>query len=122
VLFCSEALHYARVASIPIVFLQIDFRKAYDKVSWRFLSDLFAALQFSPRFQLMLQAITYGTQSQLLVNGVRGQPFDLNQSVRQGCPLSPILFAFAMHTLSCAILAEQNAGKLRGLALPDSIE
>jgi hypothetical protein len=86
-----------------LFFLQIDFRKAYDKVLWGFLRDLFAALQFGPRFQLMLQAITYGTQSKLLINGSRGAPFNLNQSVRQGCPFphfylilpctpSPVLF------------------------------
>jgi hypothetical protein len=76
----------------------------------------------SPRFELMLKAITRGTQSQLLVNVIRGPPFDLNQSVRQGCPLSRIIFNFAMHSLSCAITAEQASGKLRGLALPDSVE
>jgi hypothetical protein len=58
VLFCLETLHYTRSNSILLVFLQIDFCKAYDKVLWTFLSDLFKALNFSPWFQLVLQEIT----------------------------------------------------------------
>jgi hypothetical protein len=46
VLLCLEVLHFARLASLPIVFLQVDCNKAYDKVKWSFLCELFAVMRF----------------------------------------------------------------------------
>jgi hypothetical protein len=73
---------------------------------------------FSSRFQLMLVAITEGSQSQVLINGSRGLPFPITQSVWQGCPLSPLLFNFAINALSYCIAAEQLAGQIQGLPVP----
>jgi hypothetical protein len=81
VLFCLEILHQGRVSSTPVVFLQVDFCKAYDKVKWGFLRDFFAGVGFSARFQLLLKAITQGSQSQVLINGSRGSPFAITQYV-----------------------------------------
>jgi hypothetical protein len=103
---------------MPIIFLQIDFRKAYDKVFWGFMREFFTVMNFPSSFLLFLSAITRGSQSQVLINGSRGVPFDTTQLVRQGCPLSPILFNFAIHCLSSCIVAKRRAGNICGLYLP----
>jgi hypothetical protein len=106
VFFCSEALHFAELYQIPIVFLKIDFKKAYNKVQWSFLRQLFHRLGFSQKFLQPLSTLTVGSTSQLLVNGQRGKPFPIGQSVRQGCPLSPTLFIFVMQVLATCIASE----------------
>ena len=63
VLLCLEILHRGHLTSTPLVFLQVDFKKACDKVKWGFLQELFAAMDFTPHFQLPLLAITRGYQS-----------------------------------------------------------
>ena len=45
-------------------------------------------------------------------------PFNITQSVGQGCSLSPLLFNFAIHALLCCIAAEQPTGQLTGLSVP----
>lgn len=67
ILLGSEMIHYAKVQQIPITFLKIDFKKAFDKLQWSFLHQLFLIMQFGPRFAKVLAAITYGSKSQLLI-------------------------------------------------------
>lgn len=103
---------------MPIVFLKIDFQKAFDSLRWDFIQLLFAKLGFGTIFGHILQAITQGSSSQVLVNGQRGVTFELTKVVRQGCPLSLLIFLLAMQALSSCIAFEQRVGRLQGVHLP----
>lgn len=48
---------------------------------------------FGPTVANFLHAIIDGSSSQVLVNGIRGMTFALTKVVRQGCPLSPLIFS-----------------------------
>jgi hypothetical protein len=54
----------------------------------------------------------------VLVNGTRGENFEITQSIRQGCPLSTLLFTFIIHALSRCICAEQATGNIKSVQLP----
>ena len=70
----------------------VDFRKAYDTVPrdliWKRLSEL----GVRGKMLLALKAMYANTQFTIKHNGQLGQPFQCNVGVRQGCPLSPLLF------------------------------
>lgn len=74
-------------------------------------------MQFGPQFLKVLEAITCGSRSQLVINGTRGRAFPITQCIRQGCPLSPILFVLAAHALSHCVLQAQDEGTLRGVSI-----
>lgn len=76
-------------------------------------------MQFGPAFAKVLFDITIGPKSQLVINGVKGKPFLITQSVRQGCPLSPILFILAAHALTQCVLRAQEAGTIQGISVPE---
>jgi hypothetical protein len=97
---------------------QIDFNKAYDKVQWNFKQQMFIKMGYSTHFVKVLKTLTVGSQLQLLINGKCGPLFDITQSVRQGCPLSTLLFIFIIHCLSRCTSGEQLAGNIRGDHLP----
>lgn len=77
VLLCSEVLHFARTMGLPTMFLKIDFRKAFDSLHWEFIQRLFRKMGFGLGFDRILQAITLGSSSQMLVNGHWGVPSTL---------------------------------------------
>ena len=53
------------------------------------------------------------------VNGVRSEPFILTRSIRQGCPLSPMLYILALEPFLRRLKANPV---LRGLTLPGASE
>jgi hypothetical protein len=44
IVLTQETIHWARTFRQPSIFLKLDFSKAYDKVSWRFLLQAMKAL------------------------------------------------------------------------------
>ena len=57
------------------------------------------ALGVGPRFRAATALLLRGTQARVLVNGVFSQPFCTRAGVRQGCPLSPLLYLFIAQAL-----------------------
>ena len=54
-------------------------------------------------------------RSSVNVNGYLSQPFSLSRGVRQGCPLSPLLYVLVSKVLAVNIRANP---RIRGLSLP----
>ncbi|KAL3691433.1 hypothetical protein R1sor_005084 [Riccia sorocarpa] len=99
------------------ILLQLDFRKAFDSVNWRFLQESLRVFNFGPNFQRFIKAILDNAASTILVNGRRSRPVKVMRSVRQGCPLSPLLFILVTQTLTEVINKEVEAGRINGIYL-----
>ncbi|GAA0182401.1 hypothetical protein LIER_30368 [Lithospermum erythrorhizon] len=56
-------------------------------------------------------------QFSVLVNGQTTTPFKPSCSLRQGDPLSPILFAICSEALSATLLAHQASNNLKGISV-----
>ena len=56
-----------------------------------------------------------GVKSAVKVNGYLTQFFKLSRGVRQGCPLSPLLYVLYAEVLACSFRANP---RIRGLLLP----
>lgn len=67
-----------------------------------------------PSYIKALQNLYHDSSSQILNNGYISQPFPILQGTRQGCPLSPLLFAMAIEPLAIRLRAE-NA--FRGISI-----
>ena len=80
-----------------IVFL--DFQKAFDSVEWDWIVKVFQARNFPPFFISLLKATYKGLTANVVINGFRAPVIQLNRGVRQGCPLSPLIFAFIIEPL-----------------------
>jgi len=96
-----------------LVFL--DQEKAYDRMSWSFLRKALTKAGIGPKFSAMVDLLYAGATSSVLVNGWKSPAFALHRGVRQGDPLSPLLYdlvdeAFANYIRACP--------SLRGITLP----
>lgn len=92
VFLTHETIHQAKKTAQPLVFLKLDFSKAYD---WVDLRCLFAAMQvmsFPMDYINMVKLLFEGARARVCVNGSPTNFFQVNQGVRQGCLLAPHLF------------------------------
>ena len=87
----------------------LDFAKAYDTVDRQFLYDMLHAVgggEFVPWVQLLLS----GTHAVAVVNGVVSHSAEWHAGVRQGCPLSPVLYLLVPWGLSCWLRTQEGIG------------
>lgn len=101
ILLCQDIVkHYGRKYCMPSCLLKMDFRKAYDTLNWDFLKDMMVALNFPRRFTKIVMSCVTSTQYSLMFNGSLMDSFKAKRGVRQGDPMSPLLFVIGMEYLS----------------------
>lgn len=89
----STVLWKARALRKKVHLAFCDISKAYDCVDRNILWKKLAGFGFGGQFLATLQAIYAGDSVQCVVNGVTTRPVYLGRGLRQGCSLSPMLFA-----------------------------
>src|SRR6185295_15943376 len=72
--------------------LMWDQQKAYDHVHYTYMIECLEAFGFPPTFVRAVQGLYSNLQGKVLVNGHLTRPFQLKCGVRQGDPLSPLLY------------------------------
>jgi hypothetical protein len=79
--------------------MKLDIQKAFDTVSWSYLLEALQVLGFGPRWREWVSILFCTASSRALLNGIPGTKFHHARGVRQGDPLSPMLFILVMDPL-----------------------
>lgn len=91
----QAGFHAALNSSSHYLGLALDNSKAFDRVGWPYLLALIYKLGIGPRLGKLIQTLITQISAKLCINGMTTNSLELHRSLRQGCPLSPILFALA---------------------------
>lgn len=83
--------------------LSLDAAKAFDSVEWDHLWNTLDAFGFGPTFIKWVKILYTLPTAKLRINNSLSDPLLLYRGTRQGCPLSPLLFALALEPLACAV-------------------
>lgn len=92
----------------PAAVLQIDLSKAFDRVKHDFLFSLLRCCNVGETLYKWITLCYTDISSRLIVNGVKTKNVPVKCSVRQGCPMSPVLFALYVEPLCQRILHDRS--------------
>jgi hypothetical protein len=110
-----EIIHELKSKKMQAVLLKLDFEKAYDRVNWDFLKEVLLRKGFNPGFVHRMMQLVCGGQTAISINGEVGPYFRNKQGVRQGDPISPLLFDFVADALDAILVRAREAGHIRGV-------
>ena len=79
--------------------INLDHSKAFNRVDHRFLAAVLEIAGFQPEFRKWVSILYHNPQAVVQVNGRCSGAFAIERSVRQGCPLSPLLYVLALEPL-----------------------
>ncbi|XP_057779759.1 uncharacterized protein LOC130998351 [Salvia miltiorrhiza] len=99
---------------------KIDIRKAFDTLRWGFLLNVLKVMGFDVRFIDWIKIILTSAQLSILYNGKLYGYFGCSRGVRQGDPLSPILFGIAEDVQSALFRNCVTSGHLTPMSMTRS--
>jgi hypothetical protein len=74
------------------VILKLYYEKAYDRVSWEFLEDMMSSRGFGEKWRRWINLVVRDGSICIRINDVNGSYFQPGKGLRQGDPLSALLF------------------------------
>lgn len=92
-----------RNCDTPTVAFSLDAEKAFDKVEFPFLFYTLEKFGFGPIFRKWVELMYSDPSATVLTNGIMSPQIRLNRGVRQGSPLSPLIFALFLEPLAIAL-------------------
>lgn len=116
VLCLNEIVHELKRKKLPDVLLKLDFEKAHDRVSWSFLREVLQRKGFQAGFIHRTMQLVSGGHAAICINGEVGPFFRNKRGLRQGDPISPLLFDVVADSLSSMLTKAREAGHLKGVA------
>ncbi|SAL96025.1 hypothetical protein, partial, partial [Absidia glauca] len=96
----------------------LDQEKAYDRVHPQYIQAIMEHIGLPKRLVDTLIALFFSTKVHVSINGWLAAPFQQGRGLRQGDPLSPLLFNIAFEPLLRSILCNHA---IQGIRIPDTV-
>ena len=115
IILVQEAIHTSSHRKEKGMIIKLDLANAFDRVRHDFLFAVMDKFGFSPIFINWIKACVSAPWIAPLVNGRPTPFFQASRGLRQGCPLSPLLYAIQASVLSFQLNLCQQINTLPGL-------
>ena len=110
----DDIIDFWRLRDKPGILLALDFQKAFDSISKKYMLSVFRRFGFGRDFTNWVSVLFSETESCIIYNGWLSETFDVKCGIRQGCPFSPLAFIIGVEALAIRI---RNSPNIKGLCI-----
>nr|GEW67219.1 RNA-directed DNA polymerase, eukaryota, reverse transcriptase zinc-binding domain protein [Tanacetum cinerariifolium]GEW67328.1 RNA-directed DNA polymerase, eukaryota, reverse transcriptase zinc-binding domain protein [Tanacetum cinerariifolium] len=100
---------------------KVDFKKAYDSVSWDHLDDIMRKFGFGEKWCMWIESCLRSSRGSVIVNGSPTEEFQFYKGLKQGDLLSHFLFILVMESLHISFQRVVDVGLFKGIELAPSL-
>lgn len=94
------------------VIVSLDMAKAFDLVDWHYMPTVLQHMGFGDVFLTWTSLLYSSPKVTIKIGTSVSAQFSVGRGMRQGCPLSPTLFAFAIEPIAIALRASTEVKAL----------
>jgi len=109
-------IDYAEINELEGCIIALDQEKAYDKIAHDYLWETLKIFDFPEAFINRVKTLYEKANTAVIVNGVIPKGIKIKRGVRQGDPMSCLLYNIAIEPLACAI----RESKLKGYKIKNT--
>lgn len=101
---------------------KLDLEKAYDHVNWEFLMYVMRRCDFEVKWRQWIWRCVNLASFSVLLNGVPTEHFGCSKGLRQGDPLSPLLFILVVDVLGRLLQRAEEVGMFEGFSIGNEVK
>jgi hypothetical protein len=113
----QEGLHSIKLKKMRAIVIKLDLSKSFNRVNWLYIRMLLIHLGFGLDFVNWIMACLNSVSFSILLNGLSTIFFQAERGIRQGCPLSPLLFLLVAEILSRYLTEAKVGGCFSGIKI-----
>ena len=92
----GDVINCCNFNDVPLAVVNLNQKKAFDNVDHGYLFNTMRAMGFGDAFVSYIKLLCNGAQSLVKGCGSLTAPFAFDKGIRQGCPLSGLLYSIAI--------------------------
>ena len=114
-----DVIDFIDVSNQEGFLIKIDQEKAFDRVSHSFITKVLSKFNFGNTFISWIKLLYKDIKSSVKINGHLTPFFPITRGVRQGCPISMMLYVIVAEPLNNLIKSQPN---IKGIVINDNFK
>ena len=114
----DDIIEHEKSEGTNSLLLSVDYRKAFDTISTVHINKVIELFGFGAYYSRWIKIILKDRLSCTTNGGYTSGDFRMERGVRQGCPISPLLFVLAVELLAISIRQDPN---IKGITVGETV-
>lgn len=104
----EDIIEYANKYNTKGILMFLDFKKCFDSIEHKFILATLRKFNFGPQFIQWIETLYNNPKATVKNNGWMSEDFDIQRGIRQGCPISALLFLLVSEILAIKIRTDKK--------------